>query len=603
MTRINKLTYHRQYAHDIAKGDILKDKETDRQLIQRLFSYLSPHWLGLLISFIFTIISKALEASVPIMIGYLLQSVLTERLSLNELIHFALIIITFMVLNYSLDAINIFIKHRIGQKALLNLREDVFKHIQELPLGYFDKHPIGALMTRTVHDVDQISQMFSESIVPLFGNLLLFICMFIGIIWIDWHIGLFVTALLPVVFGLTRNFRLQQRKCYQLIRSIVSAMNVFVQEHLMGLSTLRTFGLLKKERKKFEEINEDHRTAYLESVQNFSFFISSLDVMQGVMLISVFALLVLFTPPEFGFQAGKFFTFSLYLMMFFRPLADMAERYNILQSAMAAASRVFNVLDQTTELQKEKDMPTINYENVIHTILFEEVWFAYEGEDWILRGISFEIKRGESVALVGMTGSGKTTIISLLLRFYEIQKGSIKINGHDIKNIPLRVLRSYFSVVLQDPVIFSGTVADNITLYNPEIKREVVQKVLRKVDLERTFKEGIDHHLGEGGGALSAGEMQLVSIARAMAHDREVLVLDEATANIDTGTERRIQEALQKILKNKTAIVIAHRLSTIKYMTKIIVLHQGVIKEMGSHEELLALKGVYEKLYRLHYTL
>jgi ATP-binding cassette subfamily B protein len=454
-------------------------------------------------------------------------------------------------------------------------------------------------MTRTIHDVDQINQMFAESVIPIFGNIILFISIFVGIFFVNWKIGLLVLCILPVVYTLTHYFRLQQRRCYDHIRTIVAAMNTFVQENLMGAATIRNFGLQKKSRKHFEKINDDHCNAYVDSVRNFSFFIAAIDFLQNFSLIMAFAILVAWSPMGAHFEAGTYFTFSLYVLMLFRPLVDLAERYNTLQSAMAASARLFDVLDRHSEAAEYFGKQTLGE---IETISFDNVWFAYEDERWILQGISFSVKKGESVALVGVTGQGKSTIISLLLQFYKHQKGEIEINGRNIREYSLNSLRHQFSIVLQDPVLFSGSIADNIALFNPQISHLQIEEVVDYLGMGpfiNRLPSGIKYTLIERGKSLSTGEMQLLSLARAVAHRRAVLILDEATANIDTHTERVIQVALKKILHEKTAFVIAHRLSTIKEVSRILVLHEGKIVESGTHSELLEFQGVYEKLYRL----
>ncbi len=598
-----KFRYHQAY-----KQEQIESEAIDRTLLKRLWSYLKPYkgWIFLAIFFLF--ISRALEAYVPIFIGKTTQLILnnvtgTEEAKstvLSTVISSCIWITCLLALSYSLDALNTYIKSRAGQRALVTMRMQVYDHIQHLPLRYFDRHSVGRLMTRTIHDVEQINEMFTESVVPILGNIMLFICICIGMLVLNWRIAIAIACLLPLVFWLTNRFRSSQRISYERIRTIVSAMNTFVQEHLMGASTIRNFGLQEVERKQFEEINEDHCTAYMESIDHFSFFIASIDFLQSFALILAFIILFSFTPISQGFQAGTFFTFTLYAMMFFRPLADLAERYNVLQSAMAASERIFNVLDAAEENPNREGKELAD----IDAIAFEDVWFAYEKENWVLRGLSFQMKRGESIALVGVTGAGKTSILSLLLRFYEFQKGSIKINGVDIREYTLESVRRQFSVVLQDPVIFSGSIAENIALYRP-LSPEQMQQVIDYMGMQSfvdNYPDGLQHLLTERGTSLSLGQMQLVSMARAIAQERSTLILDEATANIDSVTERIIQEALKKILRDKSAIVIAHRLSTIKDVNRIVVLHNGVVAEEGTHQQLLQLNGFYEKLYRLQFT-
>lgn len=597
---------HKRSHNEYVKEQVVSTT-LDKELIWRLLSYLRPYRFLLLVAIFFLIISKIIEASIPIFIGNISQQILDgmsletveKKQLLKHVVMIGCFIIGLLLASYIFDSVNVIFKSWIGQKAIYQLRLQVYEHIIHMPLIYFDTHTVGRLMTRTIHDVDQINQMFAESVIPIFGNIVLFTSIFIGIFFISWKIGLLVLFILPAVYILTHYFRTQQRRCYDHIRTVVAAMNTFVQENLMGAATIRNFGLQKQARQHFEKINEDQCNAYVESVRNFSFFIAGIDLLQNISLIMAFAILVAWSPIGNDFQAGTFFTFSLYVLMLFRPLVDLAERYNVLQSAMAAAARIFDVLDRQSEhVEDTKKYPLVE----IETISFENVWFAYEEERWILQGASFLIKKGESIALVGMTGQGKSTIISLLLQFYKHQKGDIKINGRDIHEYSLQSLRQQFSLVLQDPVLFSGSVAENIALFNPNIPRSRIEEVIDYLGMQPfigPLPEGLNNILIERGKSLSMGEMQLISLARAVAHRRAVLILDEATANIDTHTEKIIQTALKKILHQKTAFVIAHRLSTIKDVSRILVLHEGNIVESGTHSELLASNGIYEKLYRL----
>lgn len=566
----------------------------DWQLIKKLSPYISPYKIYIFASLFILVASKAIEAAVPVLIGRLSQDILDREMPLNSYTDKFIVILTLLVLAYLLECVNVWLRGSVGRRATVALRSSVYSHIQQLPISYFDKNPVGKLMTRTLHDVDQIHQMLAESFVPLVGNFLLFIGIFIGIFYVNWQVALILAIFFPFIFWLTNHFRIEQRRCYDKIRQIVSAMNAFVQENLMGILIIRNFSLEKQEKKIFEEMNEAQRDAYLKSIQNFSFFIAGIEFFQNMTLIAAFVILAGYMAPAAGFQAGAFFTFSLYSLMIFRPLIDLAERYNILQAAMAGASRIFSLLSVHTE----KNSGTLHLSD-IHTIEFKDVWFSYEKDHPVLKGISFAMKKGESIAIVGITGSGKTTVMNLLLRFYEAQKGEIFINGQNIKSYTLDSLRSCFSMVLQDPILFSGTIAENIAFFQP-LGRKTIEAAAGYVNLSE-FIKNLDQPLGERGQGLSAGEMQLVSLARAAAFNRSMFILDEATANIDTITEKAIQDALGKILKERTALVIAHRLSTIRNVSRIIVIAEGKVLESGTHDELISKKGLYEKLYFLQF--
>lgn len=600
---------HRKHHHEYT-SEIVESVAGDKDLIWRLLRYLKPYRNLLVLAVCFLLFSKIIEATVPIYIGKLAQVILDnggvgeqeKSVLLSRVLQTGAVILGFLFLSYLLDSINVVLRSWIGQKGLYRLRMKIYNHILNMPLAYFDRNTVGRLMTRTIHDVDQINQMFADSVIPILGNIFLFVGIFIGILIIDWRIAVLVLVVLPFVWWLTHRFRKFQRQCYDRVRTVVAAMNTFVQEHLMGASIIRNFGLQSQARKEFEEINEDYCNAYLESIHHFSFFIAGIDLIQNFSLILAFVLIVVFAPLGSGFEVGIYLTFSLYVLMFFRPLADLAERYNVLQSAMSAAARIFNLLDRPSERKSDKGQIELQE---VESITFEDVWFAYETEHWILKGLSLNISKGHSYAIVGSTGEGKSTIMSLLLRFYEPQKGRILINGLDIHEYTLSSLRNQFSLVLQDPVIFSGSIADNISLFDESIERKEVESTLDYLGMRPTvehFPEGIDHLLSEQGKGLSVGEMQLLSLARAITHRRSVLILDEATANIDTATEQIMQQALYHALKKQTALVIAHRLSTIKDVSTIFVLQGGKVVEIGTHQALLEKQGVYEKLYRLQFS-
>jgi len=593
---MKKYQYHSPYTQE--KIDFIP---LDSVLIKRLFSYLKPYFPIISLAILFLLGAKMIEAFIPIRIGTLSQIILDNPQPsplLDNIIAGCLSIIGFLLISYLLESVHVVLKTWIGQKALRKLRTDVFEKIQSLPIEYFDQHSIGRLMTRTIHDVDQINQLFSESVVPLLGSIFLFFFVSVGVFVVNWKLAAVFFTSVPFLFWIAYHFRNHQRKAYEKIRRITSAMNTFFHEHLEGAATIRHFGIWKRDKKTLDAINSDYCTAYLETSHHYARLFASLSIIQSITLISLFTLLALSTE---GFQGGIFFTFSLYVIMIFRPISDLAERYNMLQSALAAAARVFYILDESPEHYNEKQtFPILEVE----TIEFQNIGFSYKPNQRVLKGISFVVKKGETIALVGMTGAGKTTITNLLLRYYDIQEGVIKINGRDIRDYSLHELRSAMAVVLQDPVIFSGTIRENVTLNEPTITDEMIDKAVDDANMRpfvRHFPESLDHRIAERGSGLSTGEKQLLSLARAVAHNRSILILDEATANIDAATERAIQEALDRILHNKTAIVIAHRLSTIQNADAILVIHRGEIRERGTHKALIAQGGIYEKLYRLQF--
>lgn len=572
----------------------------DAALFRRLWRYLVPHKKWIIFAVVLLIIGKLAESTVPLLLGQVTQGMLDNKLEFSEIAKLGGLIIAVLFFSYLLDAVSVAIKTWFGMKGIVSLRNDVYKHILYMPLSFYDRNPEGRLITRTIHDIDQINRMFAEGIVPILGNIFLFIGIVICVIFLDWRAAFIIALVLPTAVWHTNHFRVNQRRCYRMIRSIVSALNTFIQEHLLGFSTIRNFGLQKDEYKIFQELNEDHTVAYKETIRYYAFFFAGIDFFQSIALILLFTLLVVAVPSDQPFQAGTYFAFSIYVIMIFRPLADLAERYNELQAAFASAERIFDVLEQEKE---ELALPTETI-GVLEEISFEDVWFAYKDEDWVLKGLSFTIKKGEAIALVGVTGSGKTTIMSLLLRFYEPQKGHIKINGKDIKHFSKETIRGLSSVVLQDPVIFSGTIQDNLTLQDPTISIESVQHVVHELGMDsfvQRYPKGLNEPVASLGKGLSVGEMQLLSMARALVHNHQLIMLDEATANIDTQMEHLIQKGIKRLTEHTTSIIIAHRLSTIRDVDRILVIHEGKIVEEGSHQALVAAKGLYEKLYRLHF--
>lgn len=583
---------------------------TDWEVTKKLWDYVKKYKVIVFLSICLLVIARLIDASVPFALGFIIQEMTknvaqeesVKQLILQKIVFYSLLLIGMLVISYILDIINLYLRSWLGRQAVTTLRSDIYNHILYMPLNFFDKNRIGRLMTRTIHDVDQINQMFIDSFIPLLGNAVTFVTIFIGIFFLDWRLGIVMLVMFPLGTFLTMYFRRNQRIYYRKIREILSALNAFIQEHLMGAFIIRNFGLELKERVKFEKYNDEYRKENVKSGKNFAFFFASIDFLQTFTLINVFIVLMYTLPKDDPFPAGKFIAFSLCIIMIFRPLADIAERYNIFQSAIAAAERIFSIM----KLPKEQVfIDSLESIEEVESIEFNDVWFSYNDTDWILKGVTFSIQKNESVALVGLTGEGKTTIISLLMGFYFCQKGTIKINDISIKDIPLKQLRRLFSLVLQDPVIFTGTIAENIALFNPDISGAMIENVVDELKMESflaRFKNGLFTQLIERGKGLSVGEMQLISMARALAHHRMVLMLDEATANIDSLTEKLIQNALQKLLSKKTSLVVAHRLSTIKDVSKIVVLKDGKVVEMGNHRALLQAEGVYEKLYRLQFA-
>ena len=567
--------------------------------LYKLLRYLMPHRRLVIIALLMLLIAKGLEAYVPLYMGQLIDELQKGKtFEIEELLIRGGICFLLLTCIFALEMATLIVKNWVAQRGLCRLRCDIYSAIQQLPLPFLNKQRVGSLITRTIHDVDQVNQLFSESILPLMGSIFLFLSILTFMLLYDMRIALIICILFPLALWLTAHFRHHQSRCYAKIRKIVSSMNSCVQEHLMGAMTIRSLGLEEEEKKEFDNLNEEHRSANIETIHYFAEFFAGIDFLQSLALIGAFLILGLYATGDSGFDVGTFFTFSLYILMLFRPLSDLAERYNLMQSSVAAGERIFELLEERQELLNE---PAVALEQ-IESIEFRDVWFGYNEGDWVLKGLSFTLKRGESAALVGMTGAGKTTIFNLLLRFYPVQKGQLLINGESIDSYSLSSLRSHFSLVLQEPELFNGTIGENIAFGRANCSEEELAQAVHLAHLEPTLQrlsKGLEHEIGHRGERLSAGERQLLSLARAAVQQRDFLLLDEATANIDSHTEAKIQQAMHSLLSSRSALIIAHRLSTIRDVARILVLDKGSIVEEGSHKQLLARRGIYEKLYRL----
>lgn len=575
---------------------------SDLTILKRIWNYWGTYrWVAGL-AFLCLFMAKAIKAYIPLGLGLLIQSVLSNanadlairNQEYSKLVWECLFLGFLLFLSFLLEGAHITLTGWWGQQPVLKMRCEVYNHIQRLPLKFFDQTPIGSLMSYTVQDLEQINKLVGESFVPIFGSLLLYFCIFIAMLWINWQLFLVVLVLTPILGWLTYNFLSKQKQINKRLREIISNLNVFLQENLVGAFTIRNLGLVNNERKIYKNIVDQLKNVNLENQSESYFYLAGINYYQNLIMIIVFMCMIIFFPANLG---AMFFVFMLYINMLMKPIWELVDRYKHLQSAIAAGRRIFNLLDnQATEPQH----PSVHPLTDIETIEFDHVWFAYEQDNWILKDLTFSIKKGETIAIVGPTGTGKTSIISLLLRFYDFQKGTIRINGRNIKDYALSDLRRQFSLVLQDPVIFSGSIEENVNLYDSTIGKEQIEKVIEHLQmgpfLER-FPDRLSHFVSERGQNISVGEMQIISLIRAMAHRRSILMLDEATSNIDSVQEKIIKEALKKILHEQTSIVIAHRLSTIQDATRIIVVLEGKVAESGTHEDLLRANGIYASFY------
>jgi len=505
-----------------------------------------------------------------------------------------------ILLTFLLSYLQIYILNYTSQKIIFKIREDLFNHLQSLAVRYFDNNPIGRLVTRVTNDTETLNEMYTNVLVNLFKDFFMLAGIMIVMIRLNLQLALVSFALIPVILLISIVFRKYIREVYRISRVQLAKINSSLNENISGMRTIQIF---KKERKFFENfdsINRDYLNIQKKEITYFAIFRPSIEVIRSLGI----ALLVYYGGGNVvsgSIQFGVLFVFINYLQKFYEPIMDLTEKYNILQSAMASSERIFKILD--TDMRIEDPHTPARIEHFKGEIEFRNVWFAYNDEDWVLKNISFKIKRGESVAIVGATGAGKTSIINLLTRFYDIQKGEILLDGVNIRNLNKNTLRQKIGVVLQDVFIFTGNIRDNIRL-NKDISDDKVIEIAKHVNAHRFISrlpQGYDEPVMERGSTLSSGERQLMAFARTLVYDPQILVLDEATSSIDTETELLIQDALHKLVEGRTSIAIAHRLSTIQHSDKIIVLKQGEIKEMGSHQDLLKNKGLYYNLYQLQY--
>jgi ATP-binding cassette subfamily B protein len=583
------------------------NKGLDARLLRRIVTYLSPYkwWVGL--AFITVLVSAWLGPLIPKLVQVTIDDyvVVGDAEGLTRMIA---LLVTVLAGEAVLSFVNAYLTQWIGQQAIYDLRKKIYRHIQRQSLRFFDSQPIGRLITRVTSDVESLSQVLSAGVVTILGDLfrLFFIAWFM--FSLDWRLALVTISVMPLMLWATFWFKRKVRDAYRDTRKQVARLNSFMQEHVSGMRIVQLFSREAEEMRRFEEVNDDHRQAHIKTIFYFALFWPAID------LVSSLALgLVIWYGGVGAMQStvtiGVLIAFIQYARQFFEPIRNLSDQFNTLQSAMAGAERIFDLLDTDASIP---DTAPEGHVNLNGTIEFRNVWFSYDPDidvadddaEWILKDVSFRVDEGSSLAIVGATGAGKTTIINLLLRFYDIQRGEILIDGTSLRDIPLASLRSHIGLVLQDVFMFSGTIRDNITLSNPDISAEDMLAAARIIGADRfidRYPDGYDHEVRERGSALSHGQRQLLSFVRALVYDPRVLVLDEATSSVDTETEELIQQALTRLMKGRTTIAIAHRLSTIQHADQILVMHRGQIRESGSHQDLLKKDGLYRKLYELQY--
>jgi ATP-binding cassette, subfamily B, multidrug efflux pump len=578
-------------------------KKFDLAILQRVFRYASPYkkkfYLSVTLAILLALITPVRPLLVQLTVDKYIANSVAHMVVGITLIQIGLLLVeTLMRFSFS------FATAWLGQSVVKDLRISVYKKILGLNLSQFDKTPIGTLTTRTINDIESINDIFADGLVPIIADLLSIVCVLTYMFWVDWQLTLIALIPFPVMILATWYFKESINVSFFKVRNAVASLNAFVQEHLTGMQVVQAFASEEREFEKFKKINRQHRNANIKAIFAYSIFFPIVEI---VLALSI-GLVVWWTAGEAlhleKSRQGVVISFILCLNLLFRPLRVLADKFNVLQMGVIASERVFKVLDNDDFIPESNSSAYKSVGPLQGKVEFDKVWFAYSKENHVLKNISFAINPGETIAIVGHTGSGKTTIISLLNRLYHIQQGTIKIDNVNIENFDLDFLRKNIGVVLQDVFLFSGSVLDNITLRNTEISREKVIEAAKLIDMHEFIMRlpgGYDYNVMERGATLSMGQRQLLSFIRALLYNPSILILDEATSSVDTESEQLIQHAIDTLISGRTAIVIAHRLSTIRKADKIIVLDKGEIKEIGSHEELLQSGGFYSKLHEMQF--
>jgi len=611
-------------------------KAYDSRLMRRLLTYLRPYKWQVIIA----LASIVLKAVADVLGPYLTKIAIDRYLvkvpgghspfdfflsdqPLTGIAQVGVLYVGALIFSFVLEYLQTYFMQWVGQKAMFDLRKEIFRHLQRMHIGFYDKNPVGRLVTRVTTDVDALNEMFTAGVVSIFEDIFVLAGILAIMLRMNWKLALITFAVLPFIAVATKIFRDKVRDSYRRIRVAIARINAYLQEHVSGMVVLQLFNREKRAFNKFSEVNATHMDAFKDAIMAHAVYYPVVEVLSSIAIASV----IWYGGNDVirgAATLGVLVAFMQYAQRFFRPIQDLSEKYNILQSAMASSERIFKLLDTPVEITSPAVTRVPEGDGRIE---FDHVWFAYrhmpvESEvkgssqagnhptttaadfDWVLRDVSFVIEPGQTVAIVGHTGAGKTTIISLLMRFYDVQRGAIKIDGVDVKDMDLAELRRRFGVVLQDPFLFTGTVGGNIRLGTDWIEDEDVEKAAEDVNLAdfiRSLPRGFHEEVRERGTTLSTGQKQLISFARALAHDPSILILDEATSSVDTETEFRVRDALSRMVEGRTSVIIAHRLSTVQRADKIIVMHKGQVREMGTHQQLLAQRGIYYKLYQLQY--
>ena len=609
-------------------------KAYDARLMKRLLRYLRPYVFLAALALGAILVHAVLQAVGPFLTKVAVDRYLTEssgqRLTFLDaylspdtfrgLTQIAILYILVLVTSFAVEFLQTYTMQLAGQKAMFDLRMQIFSHLQRLHVGFFDRNPVGRLVTRLTTDIDALNEMFASGVIAIFGDCFTLTAIMVVMLWMNAPLALVTFAVLPLIALATALFRKRVRDSYRRIRTAIARINAYLQEHISGMAVVQLFNREEKSFREFKTVNRRHMGAFKDAIFAHALFYPTVEILSAVAIGLVLWYGGLRVLDE-TLTLGVVVAFIQYAQRFYRPIMDLSEKYNILQGAMASAERVFKLLD--TPVEVTSPATPVRLDHVNGRIEFRNVWFAYRGApsrrsekvpagdgnppaepEWVLKDVSFTIAPGETVAIVGHTGAGKTTLSSLLLRFYDVQRGQILLDGVDLRQLELTELRRLFGVVLQDPFLFSGTVERNIRLGSEHLELGDLEEAVEQVNLAdfiRSLPGGFHEEVRERGATLSTGQKQLISFARALAHRPRILVLDEATSSVDTETEIRVREALGRMVMGRTSIIIAHRLSTVQRADCILVMHKGRLRESGTHQELLAVRGIYWKLYQLQY--
>jgi ATP-binding cassette subfamily B protein len=579
----------------------------DLHVARRLVRYLRPYWLLAAAALTLTLLTNVLISTQPYFTKVAVDDFITPKQT-DGIWEFALLFFGVFLLRFVFSYTQEILLNNVGQKVMFDLRTEIFAKLQTQEVAYYDQYPVGRIITRLTSDVDALNELFTSGVIDVLGDLVVIFAIVGFMFWMDWKLTLVTLVTVPLLFTATNWFRKHARNGFDRVRTRNARLNAFLQEYISGAQTVQLFNAERRAQTKFAAINDDYRKANIETIYYYAIFYPIVDLIGAIgIAVVIFA---------FGFEAlsglsaagaaltvGVLASFIQYSLQLFQPIRDLSDKFNVLQAAIVAAQRIFILLDR--EVMVTSPANPRRKGRTEGSIEFRNVWFAYKGEDWVLKDVSFSIGLGESVAFVGHTGSGKTTITNLLMRFYDVQKGQILLDGVDVRDWDLHDLRSNFAIVLQDVFLFSGTIEDNIRLGRNDIESSRVRwasKEVRADDFIKKIDGDYSSMVRERGGGLSVGQKQLISFARALAFDPTILILDEATSSIDTETEQLIQKAVERVMKQRTSLVVAHRLSTIQRCDRIVVMHHGELREIGTHNELLSKRGLYWRLYQLQYS-